>query len=287
MTLIAALNRKFKIVFTLKHLVADFFNYFFFLSFPNKWSVLVADRFNRLFYSVSIKDTEYHLLSNTDLLLYRSKTFHDKEPETNKWIEKMPSDGVFYDVGANVGIFSILASAFCKKVYAFEPSALNYSVLNQNLMVNSLEKKVTAYCLAINDKFTFDTMRLSSGTIGSAHHTFGINKDACHNEFSPFFHQGSLGISLDELVYTHHFDCPTYLKIDVDGNEHLVIQGATKILKDSRLKSILIELNKNLKIDQDLISYIEKNGFHLTEVGQEALLNGMRIGNLIFHRNES
>ena len=256
--MIAILNRKFKVVFTLKNIIADFFFKLFLLSFPNKWSVLISERFNQLFFDISINGRNFKLLSNTDLLLYRSKTFFNKEPETNKWIEKIPTDGVFYDVGANVGVFTVLASAYCRRVYAFEPTALNYSILNQNLMVNSLDNIATAYCIAINDKTTFDTMRLSSGVVGSAHHSFGINKDACHNDYSPFFKQGAFGVSLDDLVYIYNFECPAFLKVDVDGNEHLVIQGASKLLKDRRLMSILIELNKSLDVDLELIEIIKK-----------------------------
>lgn len=283
--MIRALNKKFKIVFTVKNILADLFCKLFLLNFPNKWSVLISSQLNNMFYDVTIKNRVYKFLSNNDLLLYRSKTFFDKEPETNKWVEKIPSDGIFYDVGANVGIFTVLASAYCKKVYAFEPVALNYSVLNQNLMMNKLDKNTVAYCLAISDKSSFDTMRLSSNMVGSAHHSFGIDRDACHNEFSPVFKQGSFGVSLDDLVYVYNFDCPTFLKIDVDGNEHLVIGGATKLLKDQRLKSVLIELNKNLTVDQGLVEIIKNNGFKLTEIGEEASLNGMKIGNLIFFRD--
>ena len=197
----------------------------------------------------------------------------------------MPADGVFYDVGANVGIFSLMATLFCRKVYAFEPVAVNYSVLNQNILNNSLDNKATAYCLAVSDKSHFDTMRLSSGIVGSAHHTFGADRNANHENFSPAFKQGSFAVSLDDLVYTYQFECPTYLKIDVDGNEHLVIAGATKTLKDSKLKSILIELNKDLKIDQNLVEIIKSSGFDLTEVGEDSVFNGMKLGNLIFFRN--
>ncbi len=282
--MISALNRRFKIGFTIKNIVADVFCKIFLLNFPNRWSVLISAQLDNLLYEVTIKGKVYKFLSNNSLLLYRSKTFFDKEPETNKWIEGIPADGVFYDVGANVGIFTVLASAYCKKVFAFEPVALNYSVLNQNLAINRLDKNTTAYCLAISDKSSFDTMRLSSNVIGSAHHSFGVDRDACHNEFSPVFKQGSFGVALDDLVYTYKFECPTYLKIDVDGNEHLVIGGAAQLLKDQRLKSVLIELNKNLKIDQGLVEVIKNNGFTLTEIGEEASLNGMQIGNLIFFR---
>jgi FkbM family methyltransferase len=282
--MIAGLNRKFKIVFRLKNVIADVFCTLFYLGRPNKWSVLVSDRLNKMFHKISIEGKEFKMLSNTDLLLYRSKTFHNKEPETNQWIENMPKDGVFYDVGANVGVFTILASKYCRKVYAFEPTALNYSVLTQNLMVNALDEVAIAYCMAIGEKTFFDTMRLSSTLVGSAHHSFGVNRDACHNEYLPVFRQGCFGISLDDLIYVYHFECPTYLKIDVDGNEHLVLKGASKLLADPRLKSILIELNKNLKIDQDLVKLIESYGFQLTETGEEATLNGMKIGNLIFFK---
>ena len=237
-----------------------------------------------MFYDILVNGKKLKLLSNTELLLYRSQNFLEKEPETTKWISEMPSDAIFYDVGANVGIFTIMAAVYCRKVYAFEPVAVNYSVLNQNLLINNLDKVAVAYCLAISDKSLFDTMRLSSGIIGSAHHTFGTNLNANHKEYIPTFKQGSLAISLDDFVYTHHFECPTYLKIDVDGNEHLVIGGAKRLLQDSRLKSILIELNKNLKIDQNLVETIKENGFELTELGEDAVLDGMKIGNLIFFR---
>lgn len=282
--MIQVLNKKFQIVFRLKNTITDLFCKLFLLNFPNKWSVLLANHINTMTLEVKIKNKSYKLLSNSDLLFYRSKTFFDKEPETCKWIESAPSDSIFYDIGANVGMFTVLASAYCKKVFAFEPVALNYSVLNQNLMMNQLDKNTISYCLAISDKSSFDTMRLSSTLIGSAHHTFGVDRDACHNEFSPVFKQGSFGVSLDDLVYKYNFECPNYLKIDVDGNEFMVIGGATDLLKDSRLKSILIELNKNLKIDQGLIETIKNSGFNLTEVGEEASLNGMKIGNLIFFR---
>ncbi len=133
-----------------------------------------------------------------------------------------------------------------------------------------------------SDGTHFVTMRLSSGIIGSAHHTFGSNKNANHENFSPAFKQGSFATSLDELVYAQQFECPNYLKIDVDGNEHLVIAGAGKLLKDSRLSSILIELNKDLAVDQNIIETIKSNGFELTETGEDGIFKGMRLANLIF-----
>ena len=100
------LNKKYQIIFKLKHIIADLFAKIFLISRPNKWSVLIADKLNHLFLPIKVRDQEVRLLSNTDLLLYRSKTLNEKEPETNRWIASMPADGVFFDVGANVGVFT-------------------------------------------------------------------------------------------------------------------------------------------------------------------------------------
>ncbi len=278
-------NRKFRIFFYLKNFIADIFCFIFLLNFPNKWSVVIASRLNNLFCGVAIKGRNFRLHSHTAILCEKAKAFYSNEPETTYWIEQMPPNGIFYDVGANIGAYSILASAYCRRVYAFEPSALNFSVLNQNLMANSLDDKIMAYCLAINDQFSFDTLRLRNNKVGSSHHIFGTNKDICHHDFSPIFKQGALGISLDDLVYKYNFECPTYLKIDIDGNQHLVIRGAEQLLKDERLISILIEVNCDLQVDLDLIQSIERSGFKISGSGSEIIYKGMQIGNIVFSRN--
>lgn len=61
-------------------------------------------------------------------------------------------------------------------------------------------------------------------------------------------------------------------------------KGAEKLLKDSRLISILIEVNKDLTLDQELIKIIQESGFQLIDVGKEVIYKGMRIGNMIFSR---
>ena len=53
---------------------------------------------------------------------FRANTFSTKEPETLEWLDKSESDGVFFDIGANVGLYSLYYAATKKgKVYAFEP----------------------------------------------------------------------------------------------------------------------------------------------------------------------
>ena len=60
----------------------------------------------------------------TELVAYRVKTLFTKEPDTIDWINNFESDEVFFDIGANVGIYSIWATMHRKvRTFAFEPEA--------------------------------------------------------------------------------------------------------------------------------------------------------------------
>ena len=61
-------------------------------------------------------------------------------------------------------------------------------------------------------------------------------------------------------------EVPDYIKIDVDGIEHLILQGAGKYLLNKKIKNIQIEINENFKNQfQSVISLLSENGFKLKE----------------------
>ena len=69
-------------------------------------------------------------------------------------------------------------------------------------------------------------------------------------------------MSIDELCFKYNLPIPNYIKIDIDGKELDVLKGATKILKESELKSILIEtVNFPSKEYNYLKHMLENNGF--------------------------
>ena len=74
-------------------------------------------------------------------LYWRVKTFYTKEPDTLKWIDsfKNNSKTVFWDIGANIGIFSIYAALKKNiKIFSFEPSFNNLSILGENISINQI-----------------------------------------------------------------------------------------------------------------------------------------------------
>ena len=63
------------------------------------------------------------------------------------------------------------------------------------------------------------------------------------------------------MIECWKFPIPSYLKIDVDGIENMIIKSSKKLLKNAKLNSVLIEINRNRKEDLEIISISENSGF--------------------------
>lgn len=165
--------------------------------------------------------------------LWRAMTIDTKEPWTLDWIDTFQSNDTLWDIGANVGLFSLYAASRGTKVFAFEPEAANYRVLNENIRINNMDNIISAYCLAISDNHTFGKLRLSKiETAASGHQFNGNNK--------PAFSQACISYTMDMLYDI--LGPPTHIKIDVDGIEPMVIAGGlSKVLPS--VKSIMVELS--------------------------------------------
>ena len=222
--------------------------------------------------------------------LWRAESLGSKEPDTLAWIDKFDSKDVLFDVGANVGMYSIWAAATKKcSVVAFEPEAQNYAVLNKNIGLNNLRESTTAYSVALSDASGFGDLHLSGFVIGGSCHTFGEALDHHLHPKKSWLRQGSFSTTIDRIVGSESVPFPTHIKIDVDGIEHKVIQGANKTLKDDRIRSILVELNTNLPIHNKIIKSLESRGFRLwremldVSIRRKGDFKG--VGNHIFQRN--
>ena len=152
---------------------------------------------------------------------------------------------VFWDIGANVGVFSLYAAAQKRcKVLAFEPAAANFHVLARNIALNRLEQCVDAYCVALSGATGLGVLNLASTAMGAALHTFGRRGETSrYTDGSIAASHGMLGFTVDQFIEQFDPPFPTYMKIDVDGLEPQIIKGARRTLADDRLKAIMIELS--------------------------------------------
>jgi FkbM family methyltransferase len=202
-----------------------------------------------------------------EIALWRAKTLLTKEPETIEWIDNFDKDTIFWDIGANVGCYSLYTAVKDIHVLSFEPSAINYYIINKNIEINNLENLITAYCLAFSDYSASGVLNLSDTTAGGAINLFGQRQDkVLCGDFSSrvLFRQGMIGFSIDDFISKHELPIPNYIKIDADGIEDKIINGALKTLRNKELKSILIELDsKNADHCKSVVNIIEDSGFHL------------------------
>ena len=234
---------------------------------PSAWSNRIARLMSENTLTVVDGDSNYTFIASMPLLRWRALTALSKEPATVTWIRSMTDQDCLWDIGANIGTYSIIAGSVCGKVIAFEPEGGNFSVLNRNIAINNLAEKVIAYPIAVAASEGFDSLRLHSIEPGAALHSFGTNLDVAKRLFVPKYCQGVFSTTIDELVYKWGLEFPTHVKIDVDGLEAMILAGAIRTLGDNRLRGLLVEINEMLSSDLELITWLESLGYQIKAKG--------------------
>lgn len=188
-------------------------------------------------------------------------------------------EDLFVDIGANVGTYTVLSGGHVKAtVISVEPVPGTYHHLLNNILINEMANRVTALNIALGAKEGFIDFTSSLDTVN--HVATKHDKDIIKVKVD----------TLDQLTFDK---TPALLKIDVEGFETEVINGASNTLQKNSLKGIIIELNGSgdrygydeRKIHETLLS----NGFEpfLYEPVKRTLDKADKIGthNTIYLRD--
>lgn len=199
-------------------------------------------------------DGEYVFANDSNRLSYiknRVDRLFSKEPETIKWIKKIPEGSVFFDVGANIGVYTIYAavSRNCR-TFSFEPHSANYRNLVESVNLNKL-KNSEVYPIAIGKELGLSSMFVHNLHAGVADNIVQSNGELYH---------GVITMNMDELISQGMLPQPDYIKIDVDGYEAMVYEGSREAIKNC--KGLLIEVDQK---HQRLVTDIQLLGLKLTE----------------------
>lgn len=159
------------------------------------------------------------------------------------------AEDLFYDIGSNVGVYTVLASAEigCKSI-AIEPVPSTYNKLCGNLSLNCIDSHVQALNIGIGSslsklEFTSDQDSMNHVAFDNDPNNIVVNVN-----------------TLDNIAYEN---TPNLIKIDVEGFESEVINGGNNTFSDKNLKAIIIELNGSgsrygyvdIEIHKKLINY--------------------------------
>ncbi len=204
---------------------------------------------------------------------FRVDSFSQKEPDTLNWIDSMSDNCVFWDVGSNIGLYGIYAAKKEKIVYAFEPSVFNLELLARNIYINNLADKVAIIPISLSNKIMNSTMHMSSTDLGGALSTFDKGYGHDGKKLNVVFKFKTISMNMNDAVNVFKIPRPDYIKIDVDGIEHLILEGGTDVL--STAKEILIEVNEDY-MDQciGVETVLKNSGFELKEKTKSDLMGG-------------
>lgn len=194
-------------------------------------------------------------------------------------------EDVFADVGSNSGSYTILAgSSIGAKVYAFEPVPRTYARLVENVRINHAEDWVTCINKGVGAKKGM--LRFTGGN-DTTNHALAEGETAVD----------TVNVELVPLDDEFAIVAPNLMKIDVEGFETLVIKGAQRILRDSALRCVIMELNGSgarYGFDEtDILRSMENFGFktYTYDPFQRTLIpiNGKNTfsGNTLFIREET
>lgn len=245
-------------------------------------SNLLADLSRKAVTTVNANGTDVRFYTPNSLSLWRARTLLTKEPDTIEWIDSFDDGDVFWDIGANVGCYTLYAGKVRGvKTIAFEPSPANYPLLVRNVELNGISGHVSAFGIALSNKTQVSTLNMTTTEAATAHSTFGEKRNQFGQEFQAVYQHTMVGYSVDDFINQFGISKPNHIKIDVDGIEDLIIEGATETLQNPDLKSVLIELNVTPnKYDQRVIEFLTKAGLE----PQQTRECGGGIANYIFKR---
>ena len=207
------------------------------------------------------------------VIAWRVKTLFTQEPENIEWINNFENKlNIFWDIGGNIGLYSIYSALKHKnlQIYCFEPSTSNLRTLSRNISIKNLQNRININQFALSDKKNiYQTMHETHFIEGHSMSTFSYNTDFEGKNLVPEQKYNIYGTSIDNLIEAKILKCPNYIKLDVDGIEHKILDGAKKTLMNNDLKSILVEVNENF-LDQhkDIIRIMKENNFKLVSKNQ-------------------
>lgn len=215
---------------------------------------------------------------------FRVDTFSTKEPETLEWIDAIPQGAVLWDIGANVGLYTCYAAkARGCKVFAFEPSVFNLELLARNIYLNGLIAQAAIVPLPLSNNMAISTLNMTTTEWGGALSTFDQPYSHDGQTLHKIFEFKTLGISMSDAVDQLQIPQPDYLKIDVDGIEHLILKGGAAVLQ--KVKGVIIEINEVFEKQLiDSARYLTEAGLVLKEKRRSEMYENTICFNQIWHR---
>ncbi len=190
-------------------------------------------------------------------LLWRATQSPSLDIDTNNWIALFAENDVFYDVGANIGLYSIMAAKFMKvRTFAVEIDLMNARMLYENISMNGCQEKIMILPIGLDNKSSQETLYLKTISYGDALHNLR-QPNTLVRDYRGFQVQVPV-FRLDDVIKILSLPSPTKLKIDVDGVDLAVLEGASNALRT--VTSLVIEYMPNSEMRKKIHQLLASHG---------------------------
>ena len=236
--------------------------------FLNRW---LGDKYLPLDYAKH--DIRIRISGPEELRIRRRSCSH--EPDTVVWLEGfLENPIVFLDIGANIGTYSLIAAKYHRqqgrdiRCFAVEPNFANYYSLCLNVRRNALGSSIVPMNAAISEVSYIAELKGPSGrrseVAGQSDYQSSRPRAQCGSESNASNMEQVIAFSLDDLVNLLNI-IPTAIKIDVDGAELQILQGASSTLDNVACRTILVEARDEQEMDV-MQEFLYRYGFKLSQV---------------------
>ena len=186
----------------------------------------------------------------------RAASLLTKQPDTIAWIDSFRPGCVFWDVGANVGAFTLYAALRGDtRVVALEPAAVNYFLLSANCEANRMDAVVECLLVGLARESAIGRLVVSQF---SPAESFSFRE---RPDDKPYGRQAAVLLSMDHLVEQFGLPCPNYIKIDVPGLTADIIAGGMATLRRPDVRELHIEMREHSKAGQQIAGTLAGLGF--------------------------
>jgi precorrin-6B methylase 2 len=171
--------------------------------------------------------------ASSDPLVQELQNTLGAEPEAIEWLDSLPPESTFLDVGSGLGAYALYAAVARQAVVcAVEPDAKRRAGLTDNIAANHVAERVTTLPLEPTD--------------------------------------GNDGLSLDQLVAAGTIPAPTFLRVDAGERSFEVLRGAAKLLRAAQLEGLLVRTSGS-ESSQDMVRWLVTLGLELKHSPAERL----------------
>lgn len=201
----------------------------------------------------TVAGTTAQFRTETDRELRRVETLMEETDILEDILSTVTADDVFYDVGANVGVYTCVVGQRVRRTVAIEPHGQTAARLRENVDLNGVDADVYEY--ALSDRSGTATLAhpgRSPMELGTGEFSLAAVEDPSRVEETDL-------IAGDSLIGRESLPAPTVAKIDVEGAELAAIDGFAKTLGDCR--ALYAEVHRDHVDTADVTARLRALGF--------------------------